>query len=158
MTFLYMYEKNKSNYIIIKNLLDNKMIIPKLEIFMELNEFNEMKDKIYAIMMPIKDISISRYREIKNENTTEKKTIYIFGHKSPDTDTISSSIVSDYLKRIGNSNNIIPCRLGELNKSKAEADFSTVQLRRVSGHDRQHGSGGTKESQPCVSRADHHRR
>jgi len=55
-------------------------------------------------------------REIKNENTTEKKTIYIFGHKSPDTDTISSSIVSDYLKRIGNSNNIIPCRLGELNK------------------------------------------
>jgi hypothetical protein len=55
-------------------------------------------------------------REIKNENTTEKKTIYIFGHKSLDTDTISSSIVSDYLKRIGNSNNIIPCRLGELNK------------------------------------------
>ena len=56
-------------------------------------------------------------REIKNENTTEKKTIYIFGHKSPDTDTISSSIVlTDYLKRLGNSNNIIPCRLGELNK------------------------------------------
>ena len=73
MTFLYMYEKNKCNYIIIKNLLDNKMIFPKLEIFMELHEFNEMKDKIYAVMWPLNDISISRYRETKNEKIHKRK-------------------------------------------------------------------------------------
>ena len=54
---------------------------------------------------------------IRNENATNGKTTYIFGHKSPDTDTIASSIaLADYLKKAGNQNEIIPCRLGELNK------------------------------------------
>ena len=45
------------------------------------------------------------------------KTTYIFGHKNPDTDTITSSIViADLEKKLGNQNQLIPCRLGELNK------------------------------------------
>ena len=40
---------------------------------------------------------------IRNENATNGKTTYIFGHKSPDTDTIASSIaLADYLKKAGN--------------------------------------------------------
>lgn len=55
--------------------------------------------------------------DFKSENATGPKTIYIFGHKNPDTDAIASSIVlADYLKRIGRTDNLIPCRLGELNK------------------------------------------
>jgi hypothetical protein len=61
-----MYKKNKSNYIIIKNLQDNNMIIPKIEIFMNLDEYDEKKDKIIEVFNPHSDISISRYREIKN--------------------------------------------------------------------------------------------
>ena len=70
-----------------------------------------------------------------------RKKLYIFGHKSPDTDTISSSIVlTDYLKRLGNSNNIIPCRLGELNKeTKYVLDYFKVEspklITNVSGAD-----------------------
>lgn len=42
---------------------------------------------------------------------------YITGHKSPDTDTIASSLVmADLEKKLGNTNEIIPCRLGNLNK------------------------------------------
>ena len=53
----------------------------------------------------------------RNENSTAGKITYIFGHKSPDTDSIASSIaLADYLKKAGNQNKIIPCRLGELNK------------------------------------------
>ena len=68
-------------------------------------------------------------RDIKDGNATETKTIYIFGHKSPDTDTISSSIaLTDFLKRIGDPNNIIPCRLGELNKeTKYVLDYFKVE-------------------------------
>ena len=45
----------------------------------------------------------------------------IFGHKSPDTDSIMSSIVmADLEKRMGN-NNVIACRLGEINKETAYA-------------------------------------
>lgn len=45
-------------------------------------------------------------------------TTYIYGHKNPDCDTICGAIgMADYLKKIGyNSKDIIPCRLGELNK------------------------------------------
>ena len=44
-------------------------------------------------------------------------TTYIYGHKNPDADAICSSIVlADYLKKSGNTNNIVPCRLGKLNK------------------------------------------
>ena len=39
----------------------------------------------------------------------------IFGHKSPDTDTICSSIVmSDFQKKLGKK--VKPVRLGEINK------------------------------------------
>ena len=41
---------------------------------------------------------------------------YIFGHKSPDTDTITSSLVMCELeKKLGNEN-AIACRLGNINK------------------------------------------
>ena len=44
-------------------------------------------------------------------------TTYIYGHKNPDADAICSVIVlADYLKKSGNTNNIVPCRLGKLNK------------------------------------------
>ena len=64
MTLLNMYQKNKSNYIIIKNLVENSMIIPKLEISIDLDEFDEKNDKLYEVMSPMNDKSISRYREI----------------------------------------------------------------------------------------------
>lgn len=54
------------------------------------------------------------------ENKTQSNNIitYIYGHKSPDCDSICSTIaMADYLKKIKyNSKEIIPCRLGELNK------------------------------------------
>ena len=42
---------------------------------------------------------------------------FIIGHKSPDTDSIMSALVMANLeKNLGNTNEIIPCRLGNLNK------------------------------------------
>lgn len=42
---------------------------------------------------------------------------FITGHKSPDTDSIMSALVMANLeKNLGNTNEIIPCRLGNLNK------------------------------------------
>ena len=41
--------------------------------------------------------------------------ILVFGHKSPDTDSICSSIAMANLRK-KQGFNIIPCRLGELNK------------------------------------------
>ncbi len=42
---------------------------------------------------------------------------FITGHKSPDTDSIASSLVmADLEKKLGNTNDIIACRLGNLNK------------------------------------------
>ena len=52
-----------------------------------------------------------------NETITDTKTIYIYGHINPDSDAILSPIVlADFEKKIGNPNDIIPCRLGEINK------------------------------------------
>lgn len=49
------------------------------------------------------------------------KTI-ITGHKSPDTDSIASSLVmADLEKKLGNTNEIISCRLGNLNKESEYA-------------------------------------
>ena len=46
-----------------------------------------------------------------------KKTTYIYGHINPDSDAIISAIVvADLQKKMGNTNNLVPCRLGELNK------------------------------------------
>ena len=45
------------------------------------------------------------------------KTLYIYGHMNPDTDSIISSIVlTDLLKKMGEPKNIIPCRIGKINK------------------------------------------
>ena len=42
---------------------------------------------------------------------------FITGHKSPDTDSIASALVmADLEKKLGNTNEIIACRLGNLNK------------------------------------------
>ena len=42
---------------------------------------------------------------------------FITGHKSPDTDSIASSLVMANLeKKLGNTNEVIACRLGNLNK------------------------------------------
>ena len=42
--------------------------------------------------------------------------ILIFGHKNPDTDSIVSSLVmADFEKKLGNEN-VVPCRLGNINK------------------------------------------
>lgn len=43
--------------------------------------------------------------------------IFITGHKSPDTDSIASALVmADLERNLDNTNEIIPCRLGNLNK------------------------------------------
>ena len=41
---------------------------------------------------------------------------YIFGHKNPDTDTITSSLVmANFERKMGNSE-AVACRLGNINK------------------------------------------
>lgn len=54
--------------------------------------------------------------------------ILIFGHKSPDTDSIMSSLVmADLEKKLGN-NNVIPCKLGDINKeTKYALDYFKVE-------------------------------
>ena len=42
--------------------------------------------------------------------------ILVFGHKNPDTDTICSSIVMADLQTKLRGDEVIPCRLGELNE------------------------------------------
>ena len=52
---------------------------------------------------------------IKFKSDNMDKT-YIFGHKSPDTDTITSSLVMcEFEKQLGNKN-AVACRLGNINK------------------------------------------
>ena len=54
---------------------------------------------------------------LEDKNSSTIKTTYIYGHINPDADAILSPIIlTDYLKKMGNPNNIIPCRLGEINK------------------------------------------
>ena len=45
-----------------------------------------------------------------------KDMTFVFGHKAPDTDSICSAIAYSELKRILGEKNIIPMRLGKLNK------------------------------------------
>lgn len=47
--------------------------------------------------------------------------ILIFGHKSPDTDSIMSSLVMVDLEKYLSGENVVACRLGELNKETAYA-------------------------------------
>ncbi len=53
-------------------------------------------------------------------STTLKETIYIIGHKNPDTDSICSAISYAYLKNSLGKENYLPMRAGELN---AETEF-----------------------------------
>ena len=77
----------------------------------------------------------------ENYTQTDTKTTYIYGHKSPDTDTIASSIIlADFLKKMGNKNKIVPCRLGNLNKeTKYVLNFCKVEtpilIKDLSGSD-----------------------
>ena len=55
--------------------------------------------------------------ESSSSELDKEKIIYVFGHQAPDTDTICSSIVASHLeKELGNPYQVIPCRLGPLNK------------------------------------------
>ena len=48
--------------------------------------------------------------------------VLIFGHKSPDTDSIMSSLImADLEKKLSRDEEIIPCRLGNINKETAYA-------------------------------------
>ena len=54
---------------------------------------------------------------LENDTISTTKTVYIYGHMNPDTDTIVSPIIlTDLLKKMGEPKNIIPCRLGDINK------------------------------------------
>ena len=56
-------------------------------------------------------------RESSCSELDKEKIIYVIGHQAPDTDTICSSIIATHLeKELGNTNQVIACRLGELNK------------------------------------------
>ena len=54
----------------------------------------------------------------KNNGLSEEKNItYIYGHINPDTDAITAPIIlAEFLRQKGSNKNIVPCRLGELNK------------------------------------------
>ena len=41
--------------------------------------------------------------------------VYVFGHKNPDTDSVTSAISLSYLRNYLNHTNAIPCMLGEMN-------------------------------------------
>ena len=43
--------------------------------------------------------------------------ILVFGHKNPDTDTICSSIVMANLQTKLLGEEVVPCRLGEINET-----------------------------------------
>ena len=56
-------------------------------------------------------------RESSSSDLDKEKIIYVFGHQAPDTDTICSTIaVTNLEKEMGNINQVIACRLGEVNK------------------------------------------
>ena len=42
-------------------------------------------------------------------------SVYVFGHKNPDTDSIAAAIAYAELKRKASGGNYIPARLGEIN-------------------------------------------
>jgi manganese-dependent inorganic pyrophosphatase len=61
-------------------------------------------------------------RESSSSDLDKEKIVYVFGHQSPDTDAICASIVAANLeKEMGNINQVIACRLGNLNKETAFA-------------------------------------
>ena len=53
----------------------------------------------------------------KQELSNEKILTYVYGHTNPDTDTICSSIIlAYYLNQTDKNRDVIPGRLGEINK------------------------------------------
>ena len=61
-------------------------------------------------------------RESSSSDLDKEKIVYVFGHQAPDTDAICASIVAANLeKEMGNINQVIACRLGNLNKETAFA-------------------------------------
>ena len=78
---------------------------------MKINIFINLSFTFYCIN------SILPFINLINNTLSSTKNIYIYGHLNPDSDAILSSIIlADYETKMGNPNNIIPCRLGELNK------------------------------------------
>ena len=79
-----------------------------------------MKSKLIIILLLsiyYANCTLSFINIIDDKNSSNTKTTYIYGHINPDADAILSPIIlADYLKKMGNPNNIIPCRLGEINK------------------------------------------
>ena len=61
-------------------------------------------------------------RVSSSSDLDKEKIIYVFGHQAPDTDAICSSIImANFEKEMGNINQVIACRLGEINKETAYA-------------------------------------
>ncbi|OON90328.1 MAG: hypothetical protein ATN32_04210 [Candidatus Epulonipiscium fishelsonii] len=57
-----------------------------------------------------------------------EKYIYVFGHQNPDTDSICSSIAYAHLKKSLGEKNVIPVRLGKINKETQYAlDYFGVE-------------------------------
>lgn len=55
-------------------------------------------------------------------------TVYVSGHRNPDTDSICSAIAYAYLKRISEGINAIPVRLGPINReTKFVLDYFGVE-------------------------------
>ena len=44
------------------------------------------------------------------------QAIYVFGHQNPDTDSICASLSYAYLKQALGNENVVACRLGNINK------------------------------------------
>ena len=58
----------------------------------------------------------------------DKKRIYIFGHKNPDTDSVCAAIALSYLKNTLGLNTI-PCVLGNINvETKFALDYFNVKV------------------------------
>ncbi|KUK09308.1 MAG: Inorganic pyrophosphatase/exopolyphosphatase [Caldanaerobacter subterraneus] len=66
--------------------------------------------------------------KIKNRGDAEMKTVYVCGHKNPDTDSICSAIAYAHLKRITEGINAIPVRLGPINReTKFVLDYFGIE-------------------------------
>ena len=72
---------------------------------------------ILSILLKNINLAVPFMNIILDNDELTTKTIYIYGHINPDTDAILSPIIlRDFLIKVGNPNNLIACRLGEMNK------------------------------------------
>ena len=56
------------------------------------------------------------------------QAIYVFGHQNPDTDSICASLSYAYLKQALGNENVVACRLGNINKeTKYVLDYFNVE-------------------------------